>query len=90
MPIPKEDLTELTIKLRDPDYQLVRLIEYIRILAGPGHSFEVVVDPDMREHRKSFGIDGDGVFFIKELKMNGKKVVMKDDKIIEGYLKKLQ
>lgn len=90
MAIPKEDLTELVIKLRDPDYQLVRLIEYIRILAGPGHSFEVVVDPDMREHRKSFGMDGDGSFFIKEIKMNGKKVVMKDDKIIEGYLKKLQ
>lgn len=90
MSISKEDLTELVIKLRDPDYQLVRLIDYISRTSAPGHSFEVVVDPDMREHRKSFGIDGDGAFFIKEFKMNGKKVVMKDDKIIEGYLKKLQ
>ena len=90
MAIPREDLTELTIKLRDPDNQLVRLIYYIGVLAGPGHSFEIVVDPDMREHRKSFYADGDGSFFIQDIKKNGKKVVMKDDKIVEGYLRKLQ
>jgi len=86
----KEDLTEITIKLRDSDNQLVTLIEYIGVLAGPGHSFEVVVDPDMREHKKSFFMDGDGSFFIKDLKMNGKKVVVKNDKIMEGYLKRIQ
>ena len=90
MAIQREDLTELTIKLRDPDYQLVRLIDYISRISAPGHSFEVVVDPDMRENRKSFGIDGDGSFYIKEFKMNGKSVKFKDGKIIEGYLKKLQ
>jgi len=68
MSIPKEDLTELIVRLRDPDNQLVRLIDYIGITSGPGHSFEVVVDPDMREHRKSFFIDGDGSFYIQELK----------------------
>ena len=90
MAIPVEKMTELVITLRDPDYQLVRLIEYIRVLAGPGHSFEVVVDPDMSENKKSFGMDGDGAFYIKDIKMNGKKVVIKDDKLIEGYLKKIQ
>ena len=89
-PTMKEDLTEITIKLRDPDNQLVSLIEYIRILAGPGHSFEVVVDPDMREYKKSFFMDGDGSFNINDIKMNGKKLVVKNDKIVEGYLKGLQ
>ena len=90
MAIPREDLTELIIKLRDPDNQLVRLIDYIQRTAGPGHSFEVVVDPDMRENRKSFGIDGDGSFYIQEIKKDGKIIKFKDGKIIEGYLKKLQ
>lgn len=90
MAIPIDDLTELIVKLRDPDNQLVRLIDYIQRTAGPGHSFEVVVDPDDKEYRKSFYMDGDGPFYIQDIKKDGKKVVIKDDKIIEGYLKKLQ
>jgi len=88
--MPYNELTELTIKIRDPDYELVKLIEYIRVTAGPGHSFGVVVDPDMREHRKSFFIDGDGSFFIKDIMINGKKVKIKDEKLIENYLQKIQ
>jgi hypothetical protein len=88
--MPYNELDELTIKIRDPEYQLVKLIEYIRVTAGPGHSFDIVVDPDMREHRKSFFIDGDGSFFIKEFTMNGKKVKIKDDKLLESYLQKIQ
>jgi hypothetical protein len=90
MGIPPEDLTELVIKLRDHDNQLVQLIEYIRILAGPGHSFIVDVDPEMREHKKTFSMDGDGSFFIKDIKMNGKKVEVKDGKLIENYLQRIQ
>ena len=88
MAISKEELIELTIKLRDPDYQLIRLIEYIGRVSAPGHSFEVVVDPDMRENRKSFGIDGDGSFYIDEFKMNGKKVKIENNKLVE-YLESL-
>ena len=84
------DMLEVTMNLIDPDSQLIFLIDYINRLSNPGHSFEVVVDPDMRENRKSFFIDGDGSFRIKDLKMNGKKVVVKNDKIIEGYLKTIQ
>ena len=84
------DKKEITMTIIDPDNQLISLIDYINILSGPGHSFEVVVDPDMREHKKSFYMDGDGAFSIKDLKMNGKKVVIKNDKIVEGYLKGLQ
>ena len=90
MAIPREDLDEITVLLRDHDDQLVKMIDYIMGNAGPGHSFEVVVDPDMRENRKSFFMDGDGSFYIQEVKKNGNKVKIKDDKLIEGYLNCLQ
>jgi len=90
MAIPREDLDEITVLLRDHDDQLVKMIDYIMHNAGPGHSFEVVVDPDMRENRKTFFMDGDGSFYIQELKKNGNKVKIKDDKLIEGYLNCLQ
>ena len=89
MAIPDDRLVEITIKVRDYEDQLVRLIDYIMHTASIGHSFDVIVDPDMSEYRKSFFMDGDGVFFIKEIKMNGKKVVIKDDKISE-YLERVQ
>ena len=85
-----QELDELTMKIRDPDMQLVKLIEYIRVTAGPGHSFDVVVDPDMSEYKKSFFMDGDGSFFIKDIKINSKKVKVVDDKVIENYLQKIQ
>lgn len=90
MAIRREDLNEIKILLRDPDNQLVKMIDYIMHTANIGHSFEVVVDPDLREYKKSFYMDGDGSFFIKEVRKNNKKVKVKDDKIIEGYLRKIQ
>ena len=90
MAVPKEELDEITIKVRDPDNQLVKMIDHIMHSANIGHSFEVIVDPDLRERTKKFYMDGDGSFYIKEVKKNGKKVNVKDDKLIEGYLKKIQ
>ncbi len=86
MAIPIEDLTKIEVLLRDPENSLVKLIEYIRRTAGPGHSFEVVVDPDMSEYRKSFFMDGDGSFSIRDVKKDGKKVEIEKDKLIEKYL----
>jgi len=87
MGIPTEQLTEITVKVRDPDDQLVKMIDYIMHTANIGHSFEVVVDPDMSEHRKKFYMDGDGSFSITEVKINGIKY--KTDKIKE-YLERIQ
>jgi len=81
---------EIKIIVIDDENQLVKMVEYIRSTAGIGHSFEVIVDPDTKDYTKKFYFDGDGAFFIKEVKKNGKKVNVKDDKLIEGYLKKLQ
>lgn len=83
------DLTEIKVILRDPDDQLIRMIDYIKSTANVGHSFEVVVDPDSRETKRSFGIDGDGAFFIKDIKKDGKKIKIEDDKLIE-FLKRIK
>jgi len=92
MAIPKNKLTKIEIEVRDPDDQLVKMIEHIRRLSSPGHSFIAVVDPDVtkEEGKETFSFDGDGSFFIKNIKMNGKKFEMKDGKIVENYLRKLQ
>jgi hypothetical protein len=74
MAIPRKELDEIKILLRDYDDQLFKLIDYIMHTANVGHSFEVVVDPDMREHRKTFYMDGDGSFYIKEVKKNNEKL----------------
>jgi len=89
MAIPEEQLDEITVKLRDPDNQLVKMIDYIMHIANVGHSFITVVDPELREYTKKFSMDGDGSFYIQEVKKNGKKVKMKDDNLVESYLKRI-
>jgi len=58
----KEWDTSFKVSVRGDEGGLRKLLEYIRDTAGVGHSFEVVVDPDDRQYRKRFGIDGDGPF----------------------------
>ena len=79
----EDKYTEIVVNVRDLDNSLIRLIDYIQSKANPGHSFEVVVDPDDSEYKKSFYMDGDGSFFVKDIKKDGKKVKIKDDKLIE-------
>jgi len=79
-----EDFDVIQIELRDPDNQLVKMIDYIMHTANVGHSFEVVVDPEDRETRKSFDIDGDGPFYINKVSLNSVKVQIKDDKLQEN------
>lgn len=92
LPGAEDRLTKIEVLVRDDEDQLVKMIEHIRLLSSPGHSFISIVDPDAskEEGRETFSFDGDGAFYIKEVKKNGKKVNMKDGKLIEGYLKKIQ
>jgi len=83
------EMDSIEVILRDPDDQLIQMIEYIRGLAVPGHSFDVVVDPHSREDRKSFSMDGDGSFYIKKIKKNKHVAKFVDNKLIENYLKSL-
>lgn len=85
---PSDEYTEIVVNVKDFENSLIRLIDYIQKTANPGHSFEVVVDPEDSEYKKSFYMDGDGSFFIKDVKKDGKKVKIEDDKLLE-YLRKI-
>ena len=50
----------ITIVCRDFESQLESLLRYIQSTAAIGHSFDIIVDPDDREFKKRFFIDGDG------------------------------
>jgi hypothetical protein len=66
--IPKEGEEQLVIEFSGAEsHGLPELIEYIKDTAGIGHSFNVVVDPDMVEYRKEFFFDGDGPFRINSI-----------------------
>ena len=57
------DERTLTVKFSgngDGAESMARMLAYIGKIGGVGHSFEIVVDPDDSEYRKSFGFDGDG------------------------------
>jgi len=86
-----EEFNKIEILVKGDEGQMARMLEYIRITAAPGHSFEIVVDPDMREYKKSFYADGDGSFFIKHVKVDGKKIKLdKEGKVVESYLRSIQ
>ena len=72
----KDRLTTIEVLVRDPENQLVKMIEHIRQLAAPGHSFIADVDPDAskEEGRETFSFDGDGLFFIKDTNINSKEL----------------
>lgn len=54
---------------RDEDDTLENLINYIKSNGNIGHTFEIIVDPDDKERRKSFEWDGDGVDSISDVKV---------------------
>ena len=68
----QQEYGKIEIELRDPDNNLFNMLEYIKTAANVGHSFVVVVDPDIKDH-KTFSIDGDGSFYIKNVKFKGTK-----------------
>ncbi|MFH1648338.1 MAG: hypothetical protein ABIA11_01230 [Patescibacteria group bacterium] len=70
-------LTKIEILVRDPDKELVKFLQKIRVWANPGHSFIVVVDPDVSKSdggSEKFFFDGDGSFYLKEILVDGEKV----------------
>lgn len=52
--------TLIQLKLRDPDKNILHLLECVKGYSTAGHSFKVTVDPDDNEFKKDFYIDGDG------------------------------
>lgn len=87
------DKIQFTIICRDGDSSLLELLEYIKDLGNVGHSFSIVVDPDMKENRKEFGWDGDGsdhIFDIVRRNLTAEEEELKDGKTPYGkYAKSL-
>lgn len=55
------------IKCVDSENSLLELLKYIKANGNGGHSFEIVVDPDSKDNKKSFFWDGDGPDRITEI-----------------------
>ena len=60
----------ITITCNDYENNLEELLNYIKSTGNIGHSFEVVVDPDNKDYKKSFGWDGDGGDSISDIKIS--------------------
>jgi len=68
----------IEVECNDTEGELVRLLSYVQRTGNIGHSFDIVVDPDNKEFKMSFGWDGDGADRIRNIKLDGKKVDFKD------------
>jgi len=71
-----QQFSEMTIIANSSTIQesLVPLISYMAQNGNTGHSYEIVVDPESSADKKSFGFDGDGSHFIKDILVNGKRL----------------
>lgn len=90
---PPDNIIE--IECRDTEGELARLLTYIMRTGNIGHSFDIVVDPDMSDYKMSFGWDGDGADRIRSIKVDGKKIKFedvfeKDKKKSNGFKRKAQ
>lgn len=69
----EQEFKEIELKVRDREGTLEELLNYIKDIGNIGHSFEIVVDPDNSEYKKTFGWDGDGADYIKNIKVESAK-----------------
>lgn len=67
-----KDFKTMTIVYRDYDGMLEHIIEGIKTLGNPGHSFSIILDPDGDKPIKC-GWDGDGSCFIKDIILKTEK-----------------
>lgn len=61
------NMEKIVIRCRDYDNSLKDLLNYIKKIGNTGHSFNIIVDPDTKDCRKSFSWDGDGSDYIKDI-----------------------
>lgn len=69
-----DEFQKIEIEVRDPENEFIEMLQRIGGAANVGHSFYVVVDPELESESKKFSIDGDGSFYMKSIKLNGRKL----------------
>ncbi len=47
----------IEIECNDTEGELIKFLTYIMEIGNIGHSFDIVVDPDNKEYKKSFGME---------------------------------
>ena len=60
------DMQTISIRCRDRDNKLKKLLEEIKARGNTGHSFDIVVEPDTKD-AKTIGWDGDGSDYIESI-----------------------
>lgn len=61
---------KIEIIVRDRENNLEELLNYIKDIGNVGHSFSIIVDPENSSTKKNFDWDGDGLDYIKSIKVN--------------------
>lgn len=83
------DDVEITIKCTKSSAEecILSLIERLKRWGNPGHSFEIVVEPDQTKEngKRNFFFDGDGSHKIHEIKIDGENYT--PDKKTETFLR---
>ncbi len=69
-----DDYDEIVIRLRDPEKQMSKFLKAAKTAANIGHSYPVTIDGDDKEYKQDFYFDGDGPFYIKDIKINGEEL----------------
>ncbi len=64
-----EDLTRITVMVRDQDHSLEKFLREVERRSGTGHSFEGEMDSESDEGAYKFWFDGDGSFRIHDIQV---------------------
>jgi len=69
----EDGFAEVSFRVKgDAVHSMLRLLRHCERVGNMGHSFEIVLDPENSEYRKTVGFDGDGSDRIESIKVNGK------------------
>ena len=76
-----KDMTKI-IKIEVNDFygEFEKLLKQIKDSSDPGHTFNVVVDPEENKHKLKFEMDGDGSFIIEKIEVDYKEKDGEEDK----------
>jgi len=77
----EDDFYDVSFRVKsDALYSLLKLLRHCERCGSIGHSFQIVIDPDNSEYRKTVGFDGDGSDRIEDIQVGGKPLPKDFDK----------
>jgi len=71
----EDGFAEVSFRVKgDALHAMLKLLRHCERTGGMGHSFEIVLDPNNSDYRKTVGFDGDGADRIEDIKVNGESL----------------